>query len=130
MIVKQTNEYDDFIDAFVDEMIATPDEQILEGLDAHAVQTNALQLLNRAKSQASRSRLAAAKAGYTAARARSAATPINVSALDARKFIALAANDGRFTLAARNLSELSDDEVVALYSRLKSLETDCDGEPQ
>lgn len=128
MKTKPTNEFDNFIDAFVDELIATPDDRILEGLDPAAVQDKGLGLLQAAKTNASRSRLAAAKAGYAALKSKPAMAPQNVSAEEARRFLAQAANDNRFTLAARNLGELSDDEAIALYAKCKSIESSRDGD--
>lgn len=123
MNMKHTNEFDNFIDAFVDELIATSDDQILEGLDPAALQAKGLGLLKVAKINASRSRLASAKAGYAALKLKPTIALRNVSAEDARRFLAQAANDSRFTLAARNLGDLSDDEVIALYTKLKSIES-------
>lgn len=128
MNTKPTNEFDNFIDAFVDELIATPDDQILDGLDPAAVQAKGLGLLQAAKINASRSRLAAAKAGYAALKSKPAIVLQSVSPEEARRFLAQAANDSRFTLAARNLGELSDDEAIALYKKLKSIESSRDGD--
>lgn len=128
MSTKPTNEFHEFIDALVDELIATPDEKILEGHDPAAVQAKGLELLRIAKTKASRSRLAAAKAGYAALKSKPALAPQDVSAEEARRFLAQAANDSRFTLAARNLGELSDDEAIALYTKLKSIEASRDGD--
>lgn len=122
MNTKSSNEFDNFIDTFVSELIETPDDQILEGLNPETVQAKGLELLKAAKAQASRSRLAAAKAGYAALKAKPYATLQNVSAEEARLFLEKASNDSRFTLAARNLGELSDTEAIALYTQLKSLE--------
>lgn len=128
MNTKPTNEFDNFIDALVDELIATPDEQILGGLDPAAVRAKGLGLLQAAKAKAGRSRLAAAKAGYAALKSKPAMAPQNVSTEEARRFLAKASNDSRFTLAARNLGELSDDEAIALYTKLKSIESSRDGD--
>lgn len=128
MNTKPTNEFDNFIDALVDELIATPDDQILERLDPAAVQAKGLDLLRAAKTKVSRSRLTAAKVGYTALKSKSVVAPQSVSPDEARRFIAQAANDTRFTLAARSLGELSDEEAIALYSKLKHLESSEDGD--
>lgn len=128
MNTKPTNEFDNFIDTFVDELIATPDDQILEGLDPTAVQAKGLALLRAAKNSVSRSRLAAAKAGYAASKSKPAPEIQDVSAEEARRFLAQAANDNRFTLAARNLGELSDDEAIALYTKIKSIVSSKDGD--
>ncbi|MBP0637992.1 hypothetical protein [Cupriavidus sp. AcVe19-6a] len=128
MTTKPTNEFDNFIDSLVDELIAMPDDQVLEGLDPTAVQADALRSLQSAKARAGRSRLAAAKAGYASLQKRPVAAPAEVSAAEARRFIAQAANDGRYTLAARSLGELSDEEVLKLYSRIRSLQAGPHGE--
>jgi hypothetical protein len=51
------------------------------------------------------------------------ATPV-VTAQAARRFLAQVANDGRYTMAARELKELSDDEVLRRYAKLKRLESE------
>ena len=45
-----------------------------------------------------------------------------VSAQAARDFLKKASNDGRYTLAARSLAEMSDEDVLGLYEQLKRLE--------
>jgi hypothetical protein len=127
MTTKPTNEFENFIDALVDELIAMPDDQVLEGLDPASVQADGLRLLQAAKAEAGRARLTAAKAGFAAQKGRPATGVAEVSPEDARRFIAQATNDGRYTLAARSLGELSDDEVLNLYRKLKALESGTDG---
>lgn len=127
MISKPKSEFENFIDALTDELIATPDDQVLEGLDPVTVQANGLRLLQTAKTKAGRARLAAAKAGYANLKEQPSTEAAVVSAEEARKFIARAANDGRYTLAARSLGELSDDEVLNLYRKLKLVESRPDG---
>jgi len=128
MSTKPDNEFDNFIDAYVDELIETPDDLILEGLDPTAVQAKGLSLLQAAKTKVARSRLAVAKAGYAALKSTPKATLQEVSAEEARRFLAQASNDSRYTLAARNLGELSDSEAIALYTKLKSIESHQNGD--
>jgi len=114
-----------FVDALTQELIDMPDEHVLEGKDGAQLQAEAHALLKSARAEAGRRRLAAAKSGINALRSRP--TPANlqgasVSATDARRFIAQAQNDSRFTLAARKLVEMSDDEVLRLYLQIKRLE--------
>lgn len=45
MTSKSTNEFSNFIDTLVDELITTPDEQVLEGIDPAAIQAGGLRLL-------------------------------------------------------------------------------------
>lgn len=127
MMITPKNEFETFIDTLVDELIEMSDDQILEGLDPAAMQAKGLQLLNAAKADAGRSRLAAAKAGYAASKERPALAAAKVSAEEARRFLAQAINDERFTLAARKLSELSDGEVLDFYRKAKSLQSGYDG---
>lgn len=121
------NEFDVFLDTLVEELIAMPDEQVLEGKNPESVLAGGLSLLDAAKAAAGRLRLAAAKAGYATSRSRTVASEPDVSVDVARRFIASAQNDARFTLAARNLGELSDAEVLDLYKKLKMLQADTDG---
>jgi len=129
MTTKPTNAFERFIDVLVDELIATPDEQVLEGLDPAAVQARGMELLGKAKAEAGRRRFAVAKAGAAALKARAAtsATPA-VSVEEARRYIAQAANDQRYTLAARKLGEMSDDDVMRLFAQMKRLEERGDAE--
>lgn len=123
MTTKPTNEFDNFMDALVAELIATSDEQMLEGLDPAALQAAGLQRLKAAKAEAGRRRMAAAKAGVVASQGKDAtrAEP-EVSAEEARRYIAQAANDRRYTLAARSVTDLSDEEALRLYQQMKALE--------
>ena len=127
MMTKAINEFENFIDTVVDELIAMPDDQVLEDIDPAVVQAEGLRLLQAAKVQAGRARLAAAKVGVSIVSARPVAASAVVTPEEARKFIARAANDGRYTLAARSLGEMPDDEALKLYNKLKSLELDADG---
>lgn len=123
MTTKPTNEFDNFLDALVAELIATPDEQVLEGLDSAVVQAAGLQRLKAAKAEAGQRRMAAAKAGVAASQGKDATrVEPEVSAEEARRYIAQAANDRRYTLAARSVTDLSDEEAQRLYQQMKALE--------
>lgn len=118
---------DKFLDALTDELIAMPDEQVLDSVDAKAVQAFGLTLLNSAKSEAGRRRMAAAKARAAGARTQRPVTPVtDVSAAEARRYLAGASNDARYTLAARNLNDMSDEDIFRLYAQMKSLEAQAD----
>ena len=55
---------------------------------------------------------------------------LGVSADEARRFIQTAMNDSRMTLAARKLEELSDEDVLRMYSQIKELQAiDNDDSP-
>jgi len=45
-----------------------------------------------------------------------------ISVQDARAFLHKASNDPRFTLAARGLDEMSDEDALRLYRQIKRLE--------
>ncbi len=128
MTTQKPTPSDLFLDALTDELIAMPDEQVLDGANAVAIQARGLDRLNKARAEAGRHRLAAAKVRAAAARSQKAPevmvpVPIEV----ARSYIASAANDTRYTLAARNLNEMSDEDVLRLYAQMKHLESQNDG---
>jgi hypothetical protein len=127
MMITPKNDFETFIDTLVDELIEISDEQVLEGLSPDAVHAEGLRLLNAARAEVGRERLAAAKAGYAASKTRPTLAAELVSVEEARRFLAEARNDKRFTLAARNLGELSDDEVLDLYRKLKALQSSQGG---
>jgi hypothetical protein len=117
--------FTNFVDALTDELLAIPDEQVLEGTDSAAVQTKAQALLKAARAEAGRRRLAAAKVGAAALKSAASTAPASGGSVpldEARRFIAQAQNDPRYTLAARKLGEMPDDEVLRLYWQMKQLE--------
>lgn len=117
--------FKNFVDVLTQELIDMPDEQVLEGRDVAQLQADAQTLLKSARAEAGRRRLAAAKAGVGGLRKQASSPSVQlstVSATEARRFIAEAQNDSRYTLAARKLGEMSDEEVLRLYSQMKRLE--------
>lgn len=132
MTTQKPTPSDLFLDALTDELIAMPDEQVLDGANAVAIQSRGLDRLNKAKAEADRLRLAVAKVRAAAARSQKApGFVVQVSIEVARRYIESAANDNRYTLAARNLNEMSDKDVLRLYAQMKHLESQSDspGEP-
>ncbi|MDC8759534.1 hypothetical protein [Janthinobacterium fluminis] len=65
MMTKAINEFENFIDAVVDELIAIPDDQVLNDVVPATVQAEGLRRLQAAKVQAGQVRLAAAKAAVS-----------------------------------------------------------------
>lgn len=123
--MSKPSNFDSFVDALTQELIDMPDEHVLDGRNVAQLQTGAQALLKSARAEAGRRRLAAAKAGIGALRnqAPSSNVPVSgASAAEARRLIAEAQNDSRYTLAARKLGEMSDEEVMRLYSQIKRLE--------
>ncbi len=121
--MKSADEFQNFLDSFVAELIAMPDDQVLEGKNPEEVRARGLRLLDAAKKEAGRRRMAAAKAQLQARRSQPAAGDAEkLDIAQARHFLMQAQNDPRFTLAARKLGELSDEEVLRLYRQVKSLQ--------
>ena len=110
------------LDALLAELMVMSDEQVLDGEGPAAVQARGLALLSSAKQTAARRRLAGAKAGLAMARTDvRAGGDKPVSAAQAKAFLREAANAGRYTMAARQLDELSDQAALALYSKFVRL---------
>ena len=110
------------LDALLAELMGMSDDQVLDGENPAAVQGRGLALLSAAKQEAAKRRLAGAKAGLAVARAglrTSSAGP--VSAAEAKAFLREAANAGQYTMAARQLDELSDEAAIALYNKFVRL---------
>lgn len=120
--VKKPDQFGVFLDTYLQELIATPDDEVLEELDPAAVKAEAISMLDAARAEAGRRRLAVAKKGFTDTRL--AGQSVSVSAIEARAFLRQAANDSRYTLAARELNEISDAEAIRLYEQLKRLENE------
>lgn len=110
------------LDAILVELKGMSDEQVLDGESPAAVQGRGLARLSAAKQEAAKRRLAGAKAGLAVTRAgprTSSAGP--VSAAEAKAFLREAANTGRYTMAARQLNDLSDQAALALYRKFVRL---------
>ncbi len=109
-----------FLETYMDELMSMSDEEILEGRDIDAVKQRAAQRLASASVEAGRRRLAAAK--LRVQQERGASRPQTTASIqEVRAFIRQAANDGRVTLAARQLSEMSDTDALRLYTQLQQL---------
>ncbi len=122
-LTKPNSEFDNFIDVLLDELIAMPDDQLLDGENPDAVRAHGLQLFQAAKAAAGRRRLDAAKQGVAALEQRKASiNDGDVDVAQARHYISQAMNDPRYTLAARSLAELTNDEILRLYRQMKLLE--------
>lgn len=123
MSTKKPTPSDEFLDALTDELIAMPDDDVLEGCQASAVQARGLERLRFAKAEAGRRRMATAKSRVTSSREQGSVVPLGtVSVETARKYLADASNDVRYTLAARNLNEMSVEDILRLYAQMKRLE--------
>lgn len=122
------NSYETFLDVYLQELIATPDTEILEGLDPAAEKAAGLKLFEAAKTEAGRRRLARAREAVAKSLAQVPASEVSISPTEARTFVRAAMNDPRFTVAARQLDELSDEDVLRVYVQIKELQSsDEDG---
>lgn len=113
-----------FLNTQLAELLEMSDEDILEGVDPDALKSENLALIVAAKSEAGRRRMAAAKAGVADSKAAKVSSPPQVSVSVARAFLEFAMNDPRYTLAARSLGEMSDDDVLILYEQMQLLKSD------
>jgi hypothetical protein len=107
------------LEAFVEELQAMPDSELLAGESAADVRVRATARLARATEDAGRRRLTAARSNVIPLRA---GKPPTVSVPEARNYIARVAQDGNYTLAARQLEEIPDAEILRLYEQLRELE--------
>lgn len=115
------------MDTYLAELLELTDEQVLDGEDPAAVQAEGLALLEAARVEAGRRRLAAARERLSQSRGTEtpvAAEPVTAAQARAALRQVAAANEGRYTLAARQLDEMADEDVIRAYLQLKQLERD------
>lgn len=107
-----------------EELLVMPDEDILEGANPEALISESLAMIAAAKAEAGRRRMAAARADMAVRKASAISTMPQVSVDKARAFLEAAMNDARFTLAARSLGEMSDDDILRFYHQLHQLKSE------
>lgn len=105
----------------VEELQTASDEEILAGESPDNVKQRGLALLHRARATAGKTRLASARGALDVSHKTTALT-LSVTIDAARAYIRQASNDSRYTLAARQLNEMSDEDVLAIYAQLIELE--------
>jgi hypothetical protein len=113
---------DQLLEACFEELRQMPDGAVLAGEAAGEVRTRAEARLARATQEAGRRRLIAARAQVALPRAPSIVVRAAVSLLEARAYIARVIQDSNYTLAARQLEEMPESEVLRLYEQLRDLE--------
>lgn len=117
--LKPQDDLETLLDAFLAELMSMSDQEILDGEDPAALQTKGLAMLSNAKQEAVRRRLAVAKAGLVIAKADVRSDGDKpISGAEAKAFLRAAANSGKYTLAARQLDEMSDDDAVMVCRKL------------
>lgn len=112
-----------FLESYTYELMSMSDEEILEGQDIGVVKLRAANRIAAANREAGRKRLAAAKARLQK-QDDTVASQSSASLEEIKAYLRDAANDGRVTLAARQLSEMSDADARRLYSQLRQLRED------
>jgi len=121
--IKKPDPFDVLLETYLQELMSMSDSDVLDGIDPATTQAAGLQMLDASKAEAGRRRLAVAKAELASQKAaKPSATRPSVTPLEARAFLRKASNDPRFTLAARGLDEMSDDDALRLYQKAKQLQ--------
>ena len=109
------------LDSFFEELQAMPDKDVLAGESPQTVRARAAERLARATREAGRRRMAAAR--IQAVHVNEA--PVKpVSVQEAREYIARVIEDRNYTLAARQLEEMPEAEILRLYAQLRELDDD------
>lgn len=109
-----------FIDAYLESLQQQSEEELLGAPQAQAAERSRFaKIVQAAKLEAGKRRLKAARRTLNQRSTEPGDEPIDVA--EARRFIADAVNDPRFTLAARDLKEMSDEDVERIYRQLKDL---------
>lgn len=120
---KKTDTFELLLESHLSDLLSMTDEEVLDGKDAASIQAQGLRLLDAAKAQAGRQRLAEAKSKVEDLKSHTPATSDKrFSATEARALLRKASNDSRYTLAARGLDEMSDEDVIRLCEQLALLE--------
>lgn len=117
---KQTQERDAFLKTLMEELLSMPDIEVLDGDDPAALRKENMTMVAKAKAAAGRRRLTAGRSGFVAGQ--SLVRPAqDVSVAMARAAIESAMNDDQYTLAARSLGEMSDEDILRLYHQMERL---------
>jgi hypothetical protein len=110
-----------FIDAYLESLQQQPEDEVL-GLPQERAGDCAkfADIVEKAKRAAGKRRLQEARRALNQQPGTSRIDePVDLAA--ARRFIAQAVNDRHYTLAARDLTNMSDDDVLRIYRQLRDL---------
>lgn len=111
-----------FLDALIEELRTMSDTDALEGENAEELVKLGERLLNSAREEAGKLRMADAKRKLSvASKTRTTVAPPSVA--EAKRYLESRPN---LTLAARGLNELSDADVLDLFNQAKNLEEGSD----
>lgn len=125
---KHTTDLNNFFESYFHELRAMSDDDVLDGEAAQTVKARALDRLKAAKAEAGRRRLAMARANMRGTEPSRPTNHESVTPAAARTYVARAANDARYTMAARKLDEMTDEDVLRLYRQLRMLESDSEAD--
>jgi len=115
-------ELDSLVDAYLEDLVEAPDD-VFEDDTGHAVAESSVfhELVTAATVEAGKRRLLRARRELESS-ARAVESDRRVDLAEARRYLAEAANDNRITLAARELNEVPDEEIIRIYLQLQQLE--------
>lgn len=113
-----------FLESYVGELIAMKDEDVLDGDPPGLNKKKGLAIVAAARSAVAKRRLDRAREAMEREKTIKPASQQKLSPMEARAFLHSAANDPRFTLAARNLAEMSDEDVMSLCENVQRLMAD------
>ena len=116
-----------FLQTQLEELLEMSDEEMLEDSDPEVLKIEGLAMIAAAKAKLGGKRMADAKAAMAIRKASN--TPImgTVNIDEARAYLQAAANDSRITIAARSLGEMSDEDIIRMYTQLHKLQQDTNG---
>ncbi|PPC95176.1 MAG: hypothetical protein CTY35_09920 [Methylotenera sp.] len=113
-----------FFQTQLEELLEMSDEEILEGSDAEELKIEGIAMIAAAKAKIGSRRMAAAKATMATRKVSTSPIMSTVNIDEARAYLQAAANDSRITIAARALGEMSDADIVRIYTQLNKLQQD------
>lgn len=113
-----------FFKTQLEELLEMSDEEILEGSDPEVLKIEGMAMIAAAKAKIGWRRMAAAKAAMATKKVSTSPIISTVNIDEARAYLQAAANDSRITIAARSLGEMSDADIVRMYTQLKKLQQD------
>jgi hypothetical protein len=134
-----SEQLDRLFEIYFQELRDMTDKEVLEGEDPKRIKERARTRLERAAAEANqrrleagRRRLAAARAEYADSHKADRRGPLpDVPVTQARAYIAKIASsrEGLYTLAARKLDDMSDEDLLRLYQQITELEEKNAKEP-
>jgi|ERR1700733_4620449 len=111
-------------DAVLEDLNSMSERDALDGEDPAQISVRSRKRLERVVVEAGRRRMAAAKHTLNCLARVSPSTYRVPSLPEAREYITKIIRNSRYTLAARQLEELSEEEILRLYRQLQELEAE------